>query len=85
MAHRRVYPSGIPAAIHRLTILPSFHVPTTHEVGQLQLELVSLNPGPGLGLRDAMAAQTRRVKLLALVELLGFFGIFTAMIVLHFS
>lgn len=60
-------------------------VPAARHLGQLQLALAGAGPGAQRALSEGVAAQTRRVKLLLVAELLGFLGIFTAMIVLHFS
>jgi len=52
---------------------------------QLGADLAAAAIGPGAPLPPELAAKVSRVKVLALLELVGFFVIFTAMIAMHFA
>lgn len=52
---------------------------------QLGADLAAAEIGPGEPLTPELAAKVSRVTMLALLELVGFFVIFTAMIAMHFA
>ena len=52
---------------------------------QLGAEMAVAGVGPGGQMPAELAAKLSRVKVLALLELVGFFVVFTAMIAMHFA
>ncbi|MEX1156819.1 MAG: hypothetical protein WED12_06580 [Chloroflexota bacterium] len=52
---------------------------------QLGADMAAAGVGPGGQMPPELAARLSSVKLLALLELVGFFVIFTAMILMHFA
>lgn len=52
---------------------------------RLGAEMAAAGVGPGGKLSPELAARMSRLKVLALLELVGFFTIFTAMIAMHFA
>jgi uncharacterized membrane protein len=52
---------------------------------RLSADMAAAGIGPGDPMPTALAAAMSQVKLLALLELVGFFVVFTAMIAMHFA
>jgi hypothetical protein len=52
---------------------------------RLTAEMAAAGVGPGGQMPPELAAAMSRLKLIALLELVGFFVVFTAMILMHFA
>lgn len=52
---------------------------------RLSADMAAAGVGPGGQMPPALAAAMDRIKMLALLELVGFFVVFTAMIAMHFA